>query len=319
MSSKRDKMPEFGVKKLVDPDLILNLVYDVSKIASDEGAYAGEMDYQKILYMLKKRLSKDHEINNSLQFYWYLHGPYSTPVANGVQKLAQRDVLKTCEKSKGKGYVLGGQNFKREGKLNEERILGEFYEIIEDYDFFEPRDEILKDIYVDAPFEFQRYYKFVIKPLIEEIEDESLVVVPEGGEKKIMNKLMKAEGKLPRNNEFPKFNQFFSRFVTLSDTLFENLELEDYPEGLDYFCDIANEMWSVFCKKLRMVEHDPYYDFKVDKWNRIYNRSLKELSEKIESFEIFISDSIVDHPDIEEIRAEEDSPWGVVAQGIIQD
>lgn len=307
-------MPEF--EDLVDEDFILDLIYNISKVASEEGAYAGEMDYQKILYLLKKRLSDDPEINRSLQFYWYLHGPYSTLIADGVQTLVQNNDLKTSDQSKGKGYVLDDDNSQR--KLNN-TIINEFNNIVEDYNFFEPREEILKNIYSNAPYKFQRYYKFEFKPLIEEIEDESSFVLPEDRKRKLMNKMMMAEGKLPENNKFPKFNQVFSRFVTLSDTFFENLETKDYPEGLDHLCDISKEMWSVFCNRLRILEHDPYYDHQVEKWERIYKRSLKTLSEKIENFDMFISESTENYQDIEETRSDEDSPWGTVAQSLISE
>ena len=313
-------MPEFGVENLVDNDLISDLIYMITQIASDKEAYVGTMDYQKILYLLKKNLSEDNVVKKTLQFYWYLHGPYSTLIDHGLKKHVADGVLESYGESKGRGYVLSnGSRFSIEMELNQKRISEDVCEIIENYDFFKPRDEILKVIYEDAPFEFQRHYKLRFLPMIDEIKDESLLVVLGSGEETIMKELMKAEAKLPLNEEFKKFHKLFSRFVTLSDTLFEKLGQEYYPEGQEYFCDIAEEMWSVFCRKLRILEHDPYYDNKVDGWDRIYERSLKELSKKIESFEMFINDMIVDFPDIEKARVPEDSPWGVVVQGIIRD
>jgi len=315
-------MSEYQTEYQVDFDKISNLIFEITNKASNEADYIMKVDYQKILYLLKKKLDEESEIKNHLQFYWYKHGPYSTPVANEVSNSFRRGVLDLVELEQGNAFTLNKDCLKQRSKNSIEGETKEtLSDIIKEYDFYEDRDKIFRMIYEDAPYEFQKFYRLEFYPIFDNIQSGfSLFTNPQYGKERLIEYLIIAEAKLPTDEEFEEFNSFFSRYSTLSSMMIENLDDDLYMESLDYLTDIGKEMWKVFCYKLRILEHDPYYESKVDEWENKYQNSLKPLAEKIGNLDSFVSNNIERNRDfsLKELRSSEDSPWGKITKELIQ-
>ncbi len=313
------KMPEFGTQRLIDTDLISSLIYNITKIGMKKADYIGKMDYHKILYLLRKKLDNNNRIKNSLQFYWYRYGPYSTLIEGSIKDLKREKILYPSEKSKGEGFILADEYDHDYNEIDFETALDEIVVILEDYDLFADRDDILKNkIYIYAPYKFQRFYKFDFLPKIKGLKEGSLLSIRGFGDEELIKLLSLAEAKLPLDERFDEFNKVFSRFVTDSNLFFKKIDNEFYEEGLEIYGDISEEIWKVFCKRLRTVKYDPYYEDKIDGWIEIYKKSLSALMEKIDEFELIIDKNIDDLSSSKEIRVSEDSPWGVVAKDILE-
>lgn len=310
------KMPEFGTERMVDIDLISSLIYDITKFGMEKADYIGKMDYHKILYLLRKKLDDDNRVKKSLQFYWYRYGPYSTLIEGSIKDLERENVLASSEESKGEGFVLEEEYDHGYDETDYETALDEIVFILEDYDLFADRDKILKNkIYIYAPYKFQKFYKFELIPKVKSLKDGSLLSIRGYGDDELIKLLSFAEAKLPLDERFEDFNKVFSRFVTDSNLFFKKIDNEFYEDGLEIFCDISTEIWNVFCKRLRTVEYDPYYERKVDNWIDMYKKSLAALIEKIDEFELFIDENMEVSGDV---KVSSDSAWGVVAKDIIE-
>ncbi|MFW6041304.1 MAG: hypothetical protein ACOC85_05655 [Thermoplasmatota archaeon] len=309
-------MPGFEIERLVDTNLISSLIYDITKLGLKKADYIGKMDYHKILYLLRKKLDDNNGVKDSLQFYWYRHGPYSTLIEGSIKDLKRENVLASSEKSKGEGFILDDEYDHGYDEVDYETALDKITDILDDYDLFADRDKILKhQIYIYAPFKFQKFYKFDFLPKVKNLKDGSLLSIRGYGDEELIKLLSLAEAKLPLDERFDDFNKVFSRFVTDSNLFFKNIDNEFYEDGLEIFCDISEEMWKVFCKRLRTVEYDPYYERKVDNWVGMYKKSLSALIEKIKEFELFVDENIGLSGDMKVAR---DSAWGVVAKDIIE-
>jgi hypothetical protein len=94
--------------------------------------------------------------------------------------------------------------------------------------------------------------------------------------------------------------------------------------GASLFLRLTEEMWELFYHQLRIIEHDPYYDQKLDDWNIEYDHHRETFISVLREFEAFLDKhdrfrvaSEVDH--VDDHRLPEKSSWGQVTTALLTD
>lgn len=284
-----------------------------------EGAELKYIDAQKIFYLTQQRLDSDNRVARSLPFYWYIHGPMSKAVSYTLNNAKQEGVIEgETTPTAGQVYTSGQADppaIKEDEDL--ERAEEAINEVLEEYDIFSDLDQRLReDIYVDAPYDFQIYYKFEILPAIEEFAGEHYVVTHPTEE--IQFRLARAEAKFPSDPAFEECRHLFSRFVTLAETYLEEMD-ESEKTAVETFERLANDAWELFAKRLRIEQHDEAYDDDVESWELEYKSSLQSFDSDLRTFEATLNDRYnrYDAQTEDSSRVPEDSGWGVVGSALI--
>ena len=103
-----------------------------------------EFRMQKLIFKIKMKLGKTHELYPKLPFYWYLKGPYSEVVTESYKKKFNQTNLSQSE-------LL--TDFPEINEISEN--------ILEKRDYFV--NKIDRDIYLEyAPYKFMHIYKYEI-------------------------------------------------------------------------------------------------------------------------------------------------------------
>jgi len=304
----------------VDVDLISNLIYKVVSNYPEE-AYALKTDIQKILYLLKLELDENNRVKESLPYYWYRHGPMSEPVYQGLERskeMAFLDGEKIEENSE--RYTIGPEEPSPPEDDDFNIASNKLMDIVDHFKrnnyVFRDRSEFLEEeIYVHAPFEFQKFYKFDLLPAIQnKVGEESIFNYAEDKYRIIRDKILEGESILPLGPEFNDFNNCYSYFSHLGNIYLKQFDINSHPEGLSMMKNIANNLWTTFGDNLRLVCYDPYYEDRKLKWLEDYEDHLNILNDSLDEFEEFI---IRNSEEDYNQKASEESGWGVLAKEII--
>lgn len=285
-----------------------------------EGAELKYIDAQKIFYLTQQRLDAENRVAQSLPFYWYIHGPMSKAVSYSLNSAKQNGIIEgKTTPTAGQVYTPGQTNPPAvEEDEDLQRAKEAIDEVLEEYDIFSDLDERLRDdIYVDAPYDFQLYYKFEVLPAIEEFAGEYYIVTHPPDE--IQYRLARAESKLPTDPAFTEFNHLFSRFITLAETYLGSVD-ESEKTAVESFEQLANDAWELFAKRLRIEEHDDPYDEDVDSWELEYQSSLQSFDSDMRSFEATLNETYdrYNFSPEESGRVSGDSAWGVVNSSLLE-
>lgn len=275
------------------------------------------IDAQKIFYLVKKRLDSENQIARSLPIYWYVHGPMSKSVSYATASAKNEGIINGMTTSTGGQVFKAGTNDPPEVERNSDLIAAEnaIENVLEDYDIFTSLDERLEEeIYVDAPFEFQTYYKFDVLPKIEEFSHEFFIQTEPPEE--IAFRLARAEAKFPGESSFDECQERFSRFVTIAETYLENVD-EVEKELAEVFYDLAASAWFLFAKKLRIVRHDEAYDDNVDGWVANYRNFRYSFDTDLHSFEELVNERYKLEGRRTTSRVPEDVAWGRVGTALL--
>jgi len=105
---------------------------------------------------------------------------------------------------------------------------------------------------------------------------------------KLEDILYDCEAELPSAPLFKSFNASFSSFVTEASRVFDYIRKDG--ESLLYLNEqvlhTAEVTWLTFTKGIRITDagHDKYYDYRLDKWETLYNKSLTTFYTHIDNF-----------------------------------
>ncbi|MEZ3145602.1 hypothetical protein [Halobaculum sp. MBLA0143] len=288
-----------------------------------EGAELKYIDAQKIFYLTQRRLDPDNRVAESLPFYWYQHGPMSTAVSHTLQSAKAGGVVdgRTTETG-GQVFTPGGED--PPGIAEDEDLAAAeaaIREVLEQYDVFGNLDERLReDIYVDAPYDFQLYYKFEVLPAVEAFARDPYYLAEPPEE--IQFRLARAEGKTPTDAAFDEWRKRFSWFVTLAETYLAAVD-ESEKRMSETFGRLATDVWELFAKRLRIEEHDEAYADKEAAWELEYENSQQSVDDSLQRFEATLDEQFGPYDTDDEtnensIRVAEDSAWGRVNRSLLE-
>jgi len=282
------------------------------------------IDTQKIFYLTRKRLDPENRVTAELPFYWYQHGPMSKAVSYTLRGAKNSEIVD------GRTTTTGGQVYTpgeadppaidRDGDVIAAEDAVET--VVAEYDVFGDLDERLREeIYVDAPYEFQRYYKFEVLPAVEEFAREPYYLTHTPDE--IQFRLARAEAKAPTGDAFDGWRRRLSRFVTLAETYLGTVDESEKPV-VETFERLAEDVWELFAKRLRIEEHDAAYTDDVAGWRLEYENSQQSLDDSLRRFEATLDEQfdLYDAPhghDEQSVRMREESGWGAVANSLLEE
>lgn len=306
-----------------DSDLLAHLLSHTLQLLPGDPELT-YIDAQKIFYLTQKRLDSENQVAAELPFYWYLHGPMSKAVSYTLHDAKDNGVVD------GRTTATGGQVYTpgtadppavdRDGDVAEAEAAVEA--VVREYDVSGELDERLREeIYVDAPYEFQQYYKFELLPAVEEFTREPYYLTHTPDE--LQFRLARAEAKAPADDAFDEWRQRLSRFVTLAETYLETVDESEKPMA-ETFERVARDVWKLFAKRLRIEEHDEAYTDDVEAWKMEYRSSQQSLDDSLRRFEATLVEQFDlygtrDGADEQSVRVPEQSGWGAVANSLLEE
>jgi hypothetical protein len=276
------------------------------------------LDIQKIFYHLRGRLSDENSVTDLLPYYWYIDGTVSDTVQEAVNHGLTADAFETEPTARtGSGewfeptgeYTPSADDFDRDdievAKREIENVLAE------DYDVFADHAEKIEDIYEDAPYEFQRFFKFKILFELERFANGRPMFLGTDG---LESQVTTAEAYLPLDSEFDEFNAIFSRYVNTAKRYLGSVSDEDRTLA-DRFKQLSESVWRLYCQQLRLLEHDRYYDSETDEWEEEYERTKSLVANDLVEFRRLLDIEFEEGDDV--TRVPEDSTWGRITADYI--
>ncbi len=273
----------------IDSGLIRNLLLAIGEIdlhKRKEKALLTETWFHKILFDLKKRV-ESQKIQDSLQFYWYKHGPYCEPIREELIKLVGAKIFSKIENDNGLiFYQLDKKpQFIKNKYFSDSKIVLE--EIISETDLFRLRSKV-KEIYAGAPYVFMPNYKIDYLEIIREyrelieIEKDNKKFL-DGYKERVVKSLYECESLLPFDDTFSEFNQVFANMVgEITTCLSLNKDTDLFL--LDECYKVSVEAWDCFAKGVRLEHHDQFYDDKVQYWENDFSDSVKRFTKTVALF-----------------------------------
>lgn len=252
------------------------------------------LDIQMLFYHTRERLDEDNAVRQLLPYYWYIAGTVSDTVKEAVDFGLETDALEaspTARTESGKRYEPTGE-YEPSSNVNAddlETAKRELEEVLdEDYELFAGHEDKVEDVYEDAPYEFQRYFKLNILFSIEAFAAGRPLHL---GTDNLASEVASAEAYLPLEPEFDEFNTLFSRYVNTAKRYLDQVD-EDSRELADRFKQLSQGVWRLYCEQLRLLEHDPYYESETDDWEREYQRTRQLIANDLIEFRQLLDDEL---------------------------
>lgn len=278
------------------------------------------LDIQKIFFYLRERLDESNEFHDTLNYYWYVDGPNSDDVKAVVSHGKEMGVLSARPTHRtGQGEWISLED--TTALPDEESYPDDLQEVIEavekvieeDYDIFADKTSKIDPIYERAPYEFQRYFKFELRPEIKKfVEGKSWAYDPD----ELQDFIATAEAYLPLNPEFSEFNDYYSRYQSLTSRYLRTVNPDHADPVLgDRLLTLTDAVWKLFCQQLRIQEHDEAYEEDLDEWEEHYERHKSYVSEDLDSFENRLDVLLEDYPEADKVAT--DSGWAEIASDFV--
>ncbi|VVB98830.1 Uncharacterised protein [uncultured archaeon] len=275
-------MPDEQTTQMVR-DLLITIA-EIDEFKRGDKAFLSETWFHKLLYDLKRRID-DQEIKNVLQFYWYIHGPFSEDIRCELQGLAQDKIFESVSTLSGNSYRLKIKPKKTEMKsiAIAGKVLEQIYAENNPYNL----RSLMKTIYLEAPYKFMPQYKFnyldslkELKMFIEQDETQTFI---ENYNAKVIDNLYEAESLLPSNRLYGTYNQVFGNMVGEITALL-TLSAQHDIYAIESAIKLSEEAWECFAKGVRIEKHDPVYTHRKEAWSKNFEDSLSGFANMLALF-----------------------------------
>lgn len=305
----------------MDPERSKDLI-TVLKHAYDTAGIEGlvYLDIQKMFFHLRDRLDEDNELRDVLNYYWYIDGPDSDDVQEVVdhgKKLGTLSAVPTHRTGQGEWISLEDTT-----ALPDETTYSEDLQeaidavelvIEEDYEIFTDKESKIDPIYERAPYEFQRYFKFELRPEVKKFAEGKAWAY---GPDELRNIIATGEAYLPLDPAFSEFSDYYSRYQNLTLRYLNIVDSEDEDPVLsDRLLTLTDEVWKLFCQQLRIQAHDEAYDDELEEWEKRYELHKSYVSEDLDKFEDRLDVLLESRPPTE--RVSPDSAWAEIASDFV--
>lgn len=303
----------------IDSDRLLAVL---SHILTREGSGMVYLDIVKIFYLLRKRLNDENELKPQLQYYWYIDGPESDTVQKAVNHGVQSGILEkspTTHTGTGTWFEPVSPNQYLDQPNYDDDDVEEAIEAVdevleEEYDLFDQKRSKIEPIYEEAPYEFQRHFKFEIAPEIEHFVNEDLWACSPD---KLNTIIATSEAYLPLDPAFDEFNDLYSWFVEVASRYLRRIsETGENPYTREFQQLAQNYVWNLFSHQLRIQHHDDYYDDSVEEWEEKYEQQRMAAVQALENFEEDVETMMQDKPASD--LASPGSAWASIAADYIE-
>jgi hypothetical protein len=296
---------------------VLRHVYDIKGL--DGLVY---LDIQKIFFHLRERLEEDNELRDSLNYYWYVDGPNSDDVQEVVNYGKETGVL-TAEPthSTGQGEWISLEDatpLPEEESYPEdlrEAVAAVEKVVKEEYDIFTDKGSKIDPIYERAPYDFQRYFKFELRPEVQKFAEGKAWAY---GPDELQDIIPTGEAYLPFDPAFSEFIDYYSRYQNLTLRYLKTVHPDDADPVLsDRLLTVTDGIWKLFCQQLRIQAHDGTYENELAEWKERYELHKSYVSEDLDGFENRLDVLLETSADAN--RASPDSGWAEIVSDFVAD
>ena len=261
---------------------------------------------QEALFQVRERLHHKNPVKRCLAYYWHMDGPYSEKVYAGIEQLVQDGTVMRSKASDTETYRLVPERALMSRVDHDDHIdeaCSEIGRVVEEGIHV---GRMLRTAYAGAPFELYRAYNLEFRPKFESHLDAIL----DGRKSRytngdILNLLDDAVLAYPPPPKFMEHRRIFMDFVKMLNALLRSDASSMRKDLLKTLQGLSHKVWDVFAYGVRIDHHDPYYDYKVEKWTRMYKRELIRLDDEIRAhmrtFETAVVDDTRLSPDIEDM------------------
>lgn len=234
---------------------------------------------QKVLYKAKVMMSDSNPLKNSLPYFWYEHGPYSTYLIELEEKMISEGNLSPQTMSKGTAFTASNArlvNHAENSALMEAR--GIIDEILDESSSTSTQS-IMDDVYRNhSPTKFYLSFKNEFQGSLKSFFDDPSKRYTS---KHLLDILEKSFGDLPNATLFRNYKYLLRDFTQLLSHVFKNNSLEEHSSALKA---IVETIFKTFALGIRIKYHDEFYNDKVESWSNEFNDSVKGLELQIIEF-----------------------------------
>ena len=250
----------------------------------------------KILFKFKMAIENRYPtLSDSLQYYWYKHGPYFEDVASVMNNLRSEGILSAepikHPYKKGFIYSLNAVKLGFQKSTLSPVELDDLRKVILSVDELEG-GEFNKELYANyGPYKFQSLYKQTYLELFNELHFKERPF-NKTDISKLKNILIDCEAELIPDPLFEEFNDLFASYCTIAYRIFNYYRGKgSNPYYFDKMEYVTNMIWDVFADGLRILAHTPRFGSRVDEWKAIFKKDLLSLKESLRTFIFNVDDN----------------------------
>lgn len=261
----------------------------VSKHMEKKKFPISETKLQKILYKVKTKMPDSNPLKDSLPYFWYLHGPYSTYLIELKEKMISEGSLSSQTISEGTAFTASNTRLVNHA---ENSALLEARKIIDDVlneSSSISTQSIMDDVYRNlSPTKFYLSFKNEFQASLKSFFDDPSKRYTS---KQLLDMLEKSFGDLPNATLFRNYKYLLRDFTELLSHIFKKDSLEEHSSTLK---SIVETIFNTFALGIRIKYHDEFYDNKVGSWLDEFNNSVMQLESQITEFAIYLKQKNVD-------------------------
>ncbi len=255
---------------------------------------------QKVLYKLNKQLPDGHTTKNIIPFYWYLAGPYSEKIDEVISIMKQdQDIINENNGIFELYQFNSAHSYKRfmdNNLFDLQETRQKISNIVDDMTGFNNL-QLVRDVYDESPLMFYPTYKSQFLVYFESFCNyflEQNDLKNHFTEEEILESLTKSKLSLPSDNLFIIFNQHFQRFTELITVVltYEKKTSSEFLTVLEPSKNISNDIWQTFAYGARILEHDDFYDNRINDWKQKFDSQISILEISLNSTSKFIFETL---------------------------
>ena len=225
---------------------------------------------QKLLFVIRGKLSDSNELKSKLAYYWYQHGPYSDIINKNMQMLVDKNIL---ERKQDGFYTKTHKTAMSIAPLNSKTR-----EIINSVTReFTHTNKLTHEIYQNAPFDWYRT-----------LHDEFMTAFGQFSNNRhtpdyIINLLDNVALSGPDYPHCMKSKQLMMGLAQILNAVLRN---ETIPyDKMPKLYQLCEEIWKCFAMDAKIEHHDSYYDNQISDWKQQRDNMIEETFVKLHECE----------------------------------
>lgn len=252
----------------------------IHRLSKDGGDGASRKHVLKTLFLTKENLPNDNQVRRDLAYYWYKEGPYSTVVANNLNQMLKKGVVKY----KGSKLVI-----------NEPIPECESQPATSGADMDAVRHEIglvtsanpnendaIQHAYETAPFKWYNTYNREFGPKLGSHFKDILAGRPsQYSVWNILEWLDDAVLDYPTDRKFMGHRAAFMDYAKMLNAFLRWDAYHTQKDVIYALQGLCDTIWVVFARGVRIHHHDSHYDDRVTDWTAQYKQDLDKLDDEV--------------------------------------
>ena len=235
----------------------------------------------KVLFHAKQRLPNSNPIKDTLAYYWYKEGPYSSLIYENIDHLQASGII-TPSNSKYKTYLFDRDRISIPLTQSDKHMDEAKSAITETVDGFTHINALVEDLYSEAPHKWYDTYNLKFKVHFNNFCDKAASRNSARYTRDdILHDLEDAVIDFPPFPDFSELRRIFMRFARMLNSFLHTSDCLEHKEMFPILKSISNSIWNAFAYGVRIEHHDAYYEKEVNKWIAMYKEEISNLDADI--------------------------------------